>query len=248
MPFDYSPFLIQFTETFGIRYYSLAYLLGVLYGYYWLVKYGKYDKDKVLDFCLYAFLAIVIGGRLGEVFFYHPEWIWESPLQIVKIWEGGMSFHGGLILVVLFVWYWVKKQKWDFLKLADTIVVPALFGIAMAKVGNFFNSELWGVETAVPWCFKVDGWSGCRHPSQLYQALGNTIVGMLLILAYFRPRRKGTIAALFLIGYGVVRVTVEIFWRQPDWVFWGISSGTWLSVPMIIIGFLMFYYLPKTKD
>jgi len=238
MDFTLSPYLFQIGD-FGVRYYSLAYLIGTLFTYLWLVYVAKYDKEKISDLVLYGFIAIVIGGRLGEVFFYHPEWLWENPLQIFKIWKGGMSFHGGLIAAILWIWYFVKKNKWDFLKLSDAIVVPAAFGIALAKIGNFFNSELWGVETSVPWCFNVEGKAGCRHPSQLYQAVKNILVGLILLIIYYRPHKTGTVSALFLIGYGLGRTTIEIFWREPDWVFWGISSGTWLSMPMIIIGLVL---------
>ena len=230
MEFTYSPFLFHIGD-FGLRYYSLAYLLGALLVYIWLVNVAKYDKDKISDFVLYGFMSVVIGGRLGEVFFYHPEWIWESPTRIVKIWEGGMSFHGGLLAVFLWVLYFVKKNKWDFLKLTDAMVAPAIFGIALAKVGNFFNSELWGLETDVAWCFKVEGKSGCRHPSQLYQAIGNTLVSILLVIMYLKPHRKGVPSAIFLLGYGLWRIIVEIFWRDSGLGLHGNNFGDMVKHP-----------------
>jgi phosphatidylglycerol:prolipoprotein diacylglycerol transferase len=248
VPHDFSPFLFQFTETFGIRYYSLGYLFGVLLTYIWLVKVAGYDKEKVADFVLGAFVAIVVGGRLGEVFFYEPQWIWTDFWRIFRIWEGGMSFHGGFLLVTVWIWYYVKKQKWSFLKIGDALVAPAILGIALTKVGNFMNGELFGRPTDVSWCYifpKADDL--CRHPSQLYQALGNVLVSIMLAWAYFKKFRTGTVAALFLIGYGVVRTTVEIFWREPDWMYMGISSGTWLSVPMIIAGLIMLWRIHKTE-
>ncbi len=210
--------------------------------YWFLVKVAKFEKSKVEDFTLYGFLAVVIGGRLGEVFFYQPHML-QDPLSILKIWEGGMSFHGGFLLVALWIWYFTKKHNWDFLKLADALVVPAIFGIAMTKFGNFMNGELYGRPTDVSWCFifpKADDL--CRHPSQLYQALGNVMVGLSLTWLYFKKLPKGTVAAGFLIGYGLVRTTIEIFWREPDWVYMGITSGTWLSVPMIIGGLIVLQY------
>ena len=247
MIYDYSPFLIRFTDNFGLRYYSLAYLLGTLLTYIWLVYVARYDKDKLADYTLYGFLAIVIGGRLGELFFYHPEWLWTNPLQIIKIWEGGMSFHGGFIAVFFWTWYFLKKQKWDFLEFSDALVVPAAFGLALANIGNFFNSELWGVETTVPWCFEVPGKAGCLHPSQLYQALGNITLSLFLLFFYRRPHKKGLITALFIIGYGLARITVEVFWRVPDWAFWGISSGTWLSIPMVGVGVVLLFRICQLR-
>lgn len=245
---DFSPFLIQFTDSFGIRYYSLAYLLGTLLTYAWLVKVAKYDKDQVADFVLGGFIAVVVGGRLGELFFYHPEWLWQEPLRILRIWEGGMSFHGGFLLTTAWIWYFVRKHQWDFLKLADAMVAPALFGIALAKFGNFMNGELFGRPTDAPWCFVFPNADDlCRHPSQLYQALGNTLVSILLVIAYFKKLHTGSVAALFLIGYGIVRTTIEIFWREPDWLYMGISSGTWLSVPMIIVGLLLLWKVNTKK-
>lgn len=232
---DFSPFLFEY-QGFGLRYYALAYLLGVLFTYLWLTKAARYDRKLVEDFCLNGFFVIIIGGRLGEFLFYQPQWIWD-PIQILKIWQGGMSFHGGFIAVALWTWYFLRKHKWDFWKFADALVVPAAFGIAMAKFGNFMNGELWGRPTDVPWCFVFPNADElCRQPSVLYQVIGNILVGLVLLWGFFKKLPKGANTALFLIGYGIARVIVEIFWREPDWIYLGISSGTWLSVPMIIGG------------
>jgi phosphatidylglycerol:prolipoprotein diacylglycerol transferase len=242
MVHDFSPFLIQITETFGVRYYSLAYLLGVLLTYLWMVNVAGYNKDKVADFILGGFIAVVIGGRLGEVFFYQPQWIWTDPFRILRIWEGGLSFHGGFILVVLWIWYYVKKQGWNFLEIGDALAAPGLFAIALGRLGNFMNGELYGKPTDASWCFifpKAD--ELCRHPSQLYHAIGKSSLSLLLAVMYFKKPKTGTISALFLIGYGMVRSTVEVFWREPDWVYHGISSGTWLSTPMIIAGLFLLW-------
>ena len=231
-----SPFLFEY-NGFGLRYYSLAYLAGVLLTYLWLTSIAGYEKEKMQDFCIYGFFAIVVGGRMGEFLFYHPEWLWTNPLQIFKIWEGGMSFHGGLISVALFTWYFLKKNNWDFLEFTDNLVIPGAFGVALAKLGNFMNGELWGKATDVSWCFVFPHADElCRHPSQLYQSIGNIIVGISLLLTFRLKPKKGVLTALFLIGYGLARITVEVLWREPDWIYLGITSGTWLSIPMIMIG------------
>ena len=235
MEFSLSPFLIQY-GGFGIRYYSLMYLLALLLSYAWLTKVAKYDREKIADFCLYGFLWVVLGSRLGYALFYQPQWFWTEPLSVLKIWEGGMSFHGGLIAAALWIAYFLKKQRWDFWRFADALVVPIILGIGFGRIGNFLNGELWGRITDVPWCFHVEGWEGCRHPSQLYQFLANLITFGILCLSYFRSRKSGVTAALFLICYGIGRSVIEMLWREPSWVWMGLTAGTWLSLPMILVG------------
>lgn len=247
MPHDFSPFLFEI-YGFGIRYYSLAYLLGVFFTYIWLSRVADYDKKLIEDYSLNGFFVIIIGGRLGEFLFYQPQWFWD-PLQILKIWQGGMSFHGGFIAVILWTWYYLRKHKWDFWKFTDALVVPAAFGIAMAKFGNFMNGELWGRPTDVSWCFVFPSADDlCRHPSVMYQVIGNLLVGIALLWSTFKKLPKGVSTSLFLIGYGIARVTVEVFWREPDWSYMGVSSGTWLSLPMIATGLLLLVLSLKRRD
>ena len=241
MIFNLSPYIFEI-GGFGLRYYSMAYLLGLLVTYLWLTRVARYDAEKIADFCLFGFLAVIIGGRLGYVFFYHPEWILNEPWHILTIWKGGMSIHGGILLVSAWVIYFVKKNQWDFYKLADAVVVPAILGISFAKIGNFMNGELWGRVTDVPWCLVFPGADGCRHPSQLYEAFAYFLIFLILAWCTFQGYRKGTIAALFLILLGLARTTIEVFWREPSWVYWGVTAGTWLSVPMVIIGLALLIY------
>ncbi|MDP3975648.1 MAG: prolipoprotein diacylglyceryl transferase, partial [bacterium] len=222
-----SPYLFE-VGSLGIRYYSLAYLLGLGAAYWWLTRVGKYEREKVADLVVYSLLAIVVGGRLGYVFFYRPELIWTDFFEIFKVWHGGLSFHGGLIAVILFACWFARKQGWQLLRLFDNIVIPAALGLALATVGNFFNSELWGRVTSVPWCFQVPELEGCRHPSMLYQSLKNLILMSILSLISFRRPKAGTVGAFFLIGYGIGRSLIETLWREPSWVFLNITAGTWL--------------------
>lgn len=240
MEFNISPFLLQFGDHFGIRYYSLMYLVSLAVVYWWMKKVGKYPKEKLADICLYGFLWVIIGGRIGYVLFYQPQWLIESPLQLLKIWEGGMSFHGGLIGAIGWLMYSIKKQGWNVWQFFDTISIPVLFGLGLGRVGNFLNGELWGKMTDLPWCFYVEGLEGCRHPSQLYQTISDWTVVALLIFFFFRSHKKGQISALFLMGYAVSRILNEVFWREPSWVYAGITAGTWLSIPMFIVGLILF--------
>lgn len=240
MEFTLSPYLIEIGGS-GIRYYSLMYLIGLGLTYLWLVRVAKFDREKVLDLCLYGFLAVVIGGRLGYALFYQPQWFSSDPLQILKIWQGGMSLHGGIIAVFLWMVYFIRKAGWDFLKVVDTVVVPAMFGIGLARIGNFMNGELWGYVTTAPWCFYFPGAGGCRHPSQLYEAFTYFTLSLILAYCWKQKPRKGVVSALFLISMGLARSLMEVFFREPTWVFWGITGGTWLSIPMMMIGlFLLF--------
>jgi phosphatidylglycerol:prolipoprotein diacylglycerol transferase len=242
MDFSLSPYLFEI-GGFGLRYYSLMYLLGVFVTYLWLTRVAKYDKEKIADLCLYGFLAIVLGGRFGYVFFYHPEWLWTDPLQALKIWEGGMSIHGGIIAVTLWIWYFARKQDWSFWKLGDSIVIPAMFGVGLARIGNFMNGELWGRVTDVPWCIVFPGAEGCRHPSVLYESFTYVFLSVILAVVYKKSKKPGIVSALFLIFMGAARSIIEIFFREPTWVYAGVTAGTWLSIPLILLGFGLFIYM-----
>lgn len=241
MEFSLSPYLFEI-GGFGLRYYSLMYLLGLLGTYLWLTRVAKYDQESIIDLCLYGFLAVVLGGRIGYVFFYHPEWIWSDPLQIFKIWEGGMSIHGGIIAVTAWIWYFVGKKGWNFWKLGDAVVVPAMFGVGLARIGNFMNGELWGRVTDVPWCMVFPGAEGCRHPSMLYESFTYMALSLLLALVYKKSKKPGVVAALFMIFMGLARSVIEIFFREPTWVYAGITAGTWLSIPLVLLGFALLFW------
>ncbi|MDP2690905.1 MAG: prolipoprotein diacylglyceryl transferase [bacterium] len=238
MDFNLSPYLFQIGD-FGVRYYALMYLLGLLITYLWLAYVAKYDKEKILDLCLWAFIVLVISGRLGFVLFYEPQWIWEDPLQIFKAWEGGRSFHGAFIGTMAYILYFLKKEKWNIMKFGDDILPPIALAVGLGRIGNFLNGEIWGFPTTVPWCFYVPGYEGCLHPAQLYNALANFIVFGILYFLWKRPHRIGSIAGWYFILEGFGRAFTETLWRIPDWVFLGITAGTWLSVPMVLIGLVM---------
>lgn len=212
------------------------YLLGLLITYLWLTRVAGFDKEKIADLCLYGFLAVVLGGRLGYVLFYHPEWLLYDPLQAIKIWEGGMSIHGGIIAVTAWIGYFIKKNGWSFWQLGDAVVVPAMFGVGLARIGNFMNGELWGRVTDVPWCIYFPGSEGCRHPSMLYESFTYVGLSILLAILYRKKIKPGIITALFLISMGIARSLIEIFFREPSWVYAGITAGTWLSIPLIVMG------------
>jgi phosphatidylglycerol:prolipoprotein diacylglycerol transferase len=205
--------------------------------------------SKDLEDLLFAgVLGVVLGGRIGYSLFYMPEFYLANPLNILKVWEGGMSFHGGLLGVILAMVWFARSKKTSFWTVSDLVAPLVPFGLAFGRLGNFINGELWGRPTELPWAMVfplVDAIP--RHPSQIYQLLFEGVLLGLVLWVYARkPRRLGQVSGLFLLGYGICRFLVE-FAREPD-AFLGLlglgfSMGQWLSIPMILFGI----YLMKRK-
>lgn len=240
-------------SVFGwpIRWYALAYLAGIFLGYWYLLKLiaqpgAPMARRHADDMIFYAMLGIILGGRLGYVLFYNLESYLKEPVEIFKLWDGGMSLHGGVIGVLIAIWYVTRKEKLNFLRFCDYIACVIPFGLFLGRLANFVNGELWGRVTTVPWAIIFPrGGELPRHPSQLYEA-GLEGLLMMAVLAYFFWRTDARYKPGFLVGlasliYGLSRFTVE-FVREPDvqrqWVVdaTGLSMGQWLTVPMIGIG------------
>ncbi len=244
----------------AIRWYALAYVAGIFLGW-WLLK-RLSDKstppllnEKALDdIILYAIFGIIIGGRLGYVMFYNPAYYSTHLMDALKIWQGGMSFHGGLAGVIVAMWLFAKRFKVPYLKLTDLLAVVAPIGLFFGRIANFINGELWGRATDVPWAMVFPtGGELPRHPSQLYEAALEGLalfIIMLLLVNFTKIREKtGVLSGLFLLGYGAARAFVEQF-REPDeqlgFLWEGLTMGQMLSAPMILGGaFLIFYGLKK---
>ncbi len=254
--------------SFGIHWYGLMYLLGFAC-FIWLGRMrlrsalpmpfpqssptsgrgGEREKqlstpDKFLDDLLfYGVLGVVLGGRLGEVLFYNPGYYFSHPLKILAVWEGGMSFHGGFLGVLVAMALFAYRHNIRWLALMDFIAPLVPPGLAFGRLGNFINGELWGRPTDAPWGMvfpQVD--SIPRHPSQLYEfALEGLALFALLWLYSRKPRPMGAVSGLFLVGYGSFRFLAE-FTRNPDegifgLMTFGVSMGQWLSLPMVLAGF-----------
>jgi len=256
-----SPFVVRFSGNFGIRYYGLAYLLGFIAGGWLLYGYARAGRSlvpagKVADLLTALLFGVLLGGRLGSYFLYGG---WRSfpsdPLQIFRVWEGGMASHGGMIGVALALAWFARANKIPFLHLCDLVASVAPAGLFFGRIANFINGELWGKPTRVPWAviFPNSAPPGTplhlmfpRHPSQLYEA---ALEGALLF-AYLQWRfwksdvaraRPGRLGGEFLVGYALVRIFCEIF-REPDEgvsLILGLSRGTFYSLFMIIIGALL---------
>ncbi len=240
-----------------IRWYALAYLAGILLGWkYCIYLVDKYFPNKrpnaedIGDFVSWAVLGIIVGGRLGYVTFYQPEYYFSNPLDILKVWQGGMSFHGGLTGVAISMFVYCKIRGIEFLRLTDIVACSVPIGLFFGRIANFINGELFGRETNVSWAVIFpEGGAIPRHPSQLYEALLEGIVLFIILfflvrLKYFRER-AGLLTAIFLGGYSAFRAFVEFF-REPDFylgLFWeSVSMGQILSLTMIIISIILAYY------
>ena len=247
------PILIDF-GLLTIRWYSLAYVFGILLGWWYgkkiiLKKFKLFDKKLNLrdfdDLISYIIISIIIGGRLGYIIFYNPQYYFNNPLDILKIWEGGMSFHGALLGIVYGTYIFSVKRKIQTLLLLDIIACVAPMGIFLGRIANFINGELVGKVTSVTWSVifpNIDMMP--RHPSQLYEAfLEGVLLFFILNRIIFKDLYKvGTCSYLFLIFYGTFRVIAEFF-REPDihlgYLFNLFSMGTILSLVMILFGFVM---------
>jgi phosphatidylglycerol:prolipoprotein diacylglycerol transferase len=234
----------------AVRWYGLMYLLG--FGLAWWLGLRRIaqgaapiDRRQFDDLIFYAVLGVILGGRLGYVLFYKPGYYLSHPLEIPAVWQGGMSFHGGLLGVSAAMWLAARKHKINFLRLMDFIAPLCPLGIAAGRMGNFINGELWGRPTDLPWgmVFRNAG-PLPRHPSQLYEfALEGLTLFALLWWFSSKPRARGQVSALFLIGYGCLRFLAE-FAREPDSFLGilalGMTMGQWLCLPMIAGGIWLF--------
>lgn len=238
---------------FQIRWYSLGYLAGILLGYWLLLKLlsrpgAPMSREHADDMILYATLGIILGGRIGYILFYQPS-ILQHPLDIFKLWEGGMSLHGGTLGTIFAIWLLARKHKISFLRVCDYVACCIPFGLLLVRLANFVNDELWGRVTDVPWAIVFpNGGDLPRHPSQLYEAaLEGLLMAAILWPLFWKTDARYKPGFLFgtaALIYGFARFTVEFF-REPDqqlqWLVeaTGFSMGQFLTIPMILIGLFL---------
>jgi len=241
--------------TLQIRWYGLFYIIAFVIGYIFIKKNLRKKDVKITNeqydtMLFYTLLGVVIGGRLGYVLFYNLSEYIQNPLKIFAVWEGGMSFHGGAIVVLLLGYYFVKRNRLRFYPLADAVVPFAALGLGLGRIGNFINAELYGRVTNVPWAMIFPGSDGLpRHPSQLYQAFLEGFL-MFVILQFFYAKRlkEGFVFWTFIGLYGVFRFFIE-YYREPDpqlgFVLLNFTMGQVLCFVMIIVAAYGFYRLYK---
>ena len=244
--------------SFEIRWYSLAYIAGIIIG--WLlckkIFIRKSDiNEKFDDYVTYLVIGIIIGGRLGYIIFYNFSYYINNIFDIFKVWEGGMSFHGGLIGIIVASILFSKKNNQDSFLYMDLVSLVAPIGIFFGRLANFINSELYGTPTDIPWAvtfIQVDNLS--RHPSQLYEAILEGII-LFIILIYFKNKnylkKPGLISGLFLIFYSIFRFFIE-FVRVPDeqlgYLIFELSMGQIISLIFLVIGIILFYLKNENKQ
>jgi phosphatidylglycerol:prolipoprotein diacylglycerol transferase len=245
--------------SFGIHWYGLMYLIGFLSFLAlgkWQIKHRSWHRWTVpmLDDALFfGALGVIIGGRLGYVLFYPLDYFIEHPAEIFAVWQGGMSFHGGFLGVLGAMWFFGRKYHLNWLKIMDFVAPLVPIGLGAGRMGNFINGELWGRVTNADFGMifpRVDNL--LRHPSQLYEfALEGILLFLILWIYSAKPRATGAISALFLIGYGSFRFVAE-YTREPDdylgLLSMGLSMGQWLSLPMVMIGVVMFIVSQRTNS
>ena len=249
---QFDPYIVQF-GPFGIRWYALAYIVGLLLG--WRLMRRLAARTPVVatalqvdDFLTWATLGVVLGGRLGYVLFYQPSKYFAHPLEIFQVWQGGMSFHGGALGVAIAIIIFCIRNNIPMLGFADRLAVCAPIGLGLGRIANFINGELWGRPAPdwLPWAMMFPTTGGGmvpRHPSQIYEAL---LEGLLLFVVMFTLSRRdsvrarfGLLTGVFLLGYGIARGTGELF-REPDaflgFLPFGTTMGQLLCIPMVIAG------------
>ena len=242
---------------FELRWYSLGYLVGIFLGYWYLLKLIKQPGAPLArrhadDLVFYASLGVIFGGRLGYVLFYNLGYYLKNPIDILKLWDGGMSFHGGVIGVTLGILYLARKEKLNWLRVHDYVACTTPIGIGLVRVANFVNGELWGAPTSAAWAVRfpemINGTLQLgpgRHPTQLYEALlEGAVLFAILAFMFWKTKARyepGKLVGAFILFYGLFRFAVE-FIREPDSQLvefaqaTGLHMGQWLSVPMIVGG------------
>jgi phosphatidylglycerol:prolipoprotein diacylglycerol transferase len=258
---DFAPAIHWYGLTYMVAFGLFVLLAGRRSAYPWFAREGWVRRD-VEDLLFYGVLGVVLGGRLGYVIFYKPLYYADHLREIVAVWNGGMSFHGGMLGVIVAMAFFAWQRKRPFLQVTDLIAPCVPLGLASGRVGNFINGELWGrvADPSLPWAmvFPESGNLQPRHPSQIYQFLGEGIALFVILWIFGKKERgRGEVSGLFLIGYGFFRFVAEYFRAPDDFIgdkttlvgdptthllTFGWSEGQWLCVPMVIVGVLMFLW------
>tara|TARA_Y100000590_G_scaffold465344_1_gene637384 strand:+ start:2043 stop:2852 length:810 start_codon:yes stop_codon:yes gene_type:complete len=263
---NFDPILIDL-GFFQLRWYSLAYILGIILGWVYAIKIIKKTENITINFesikksdfddlIIYLVLGIILGGRLGYVIFYNLEYYSQNLLEIFKLWQGGMSFHGGLLGIIIAVLIFSKNRNTNFFKYSDIIACVAPIGLCLGRIANFINGELFGKASTLPWSIVFpNGGNIARHPSQIYEAILEGIV-LFIIINFFALKKKllfrtGYISGLFLIFYSIARIFSENF-REPDahleLIFNYFSMGTALSLLTLISGLSIITLVKKNEQ
>ena len=263
MVHNFNPVFIDL-GFFQIKWYSIAYILGIILGWIYAIKIIKNNKyiDKTIkphdfdDLIIYLIIGIIVGGRLGYIIFYNFGYYSQNIQEIFKIWHGGMSFHGGLVGVIIATYFFSKNKKINFLKFTDIIACATPIGLFLGRIANFINGELYGKASSLPWAIIFpEAGNFTRHPSQIYESILEGIV-LFILINFFALKRNlllktGYVSALFLILYSILRIFSETF-REPDehigYIYSYISMGTLLSLITFLTGCIIIFFVKKNEQ
>ena len=254
-----NPVLLEL-GPFQVRYYGLFYALGFVIAYFLISYLAKrkelnLTKDDAADFLVYEIIGIITGARLVYVVFYNLPFYMQNPFEAIALWHGGLSFHGGLLGSVFASYLFCKRKKIEFYEIADITVVPVALALALGRIGNFMNAELYGRIINMPWCvdysknqFVENLPTGCRHPSQIYESMKNLAIFAVLWFIKDKKLPKGFMFWSFVTLYGLFRTIIEFF-RQPDeqigFIFNYFTMGQLLSFPLFLVGVYMLFNLKR---
>lgn len=266
----YTDLVIQFFPTrqiainvgpLAVHWYGIMYAVAFLVGIALLPRLSRISRLQLTsvmrdNLVLFMFLGVLLGGRLGFVLFYGGGYYFAHPLEMLAVWQGGMSSHGGFIGVALALFYFAWKYKVDLFRITDTIVVPVALGLMLGRLGNFINGELYGTVTSLSWGMHFEGAEGLRHPTQLYAMVKDLLLATVcyfsLLSSYkHEPAPTGTTTSLFLCTYAVLRFLVEIFRDQPygytQVLGFSLSRGQILTIPLFLLGLVLFFMRRRAK-
>lgn len=233
----------------SITWYGLVYAIGFSIATFYLIyKRDKLnlEKDEVYDFMFYFILSSILTARLFYVLFYGLNYYLANPLQIFAFWNGGMSFHGGLVGGIIISYWFSKKKNINFLRLADYLSIPAALMLGFGRIANFINGELVGTPSSLPWCVYFNGEDVCRHPSQLYESAKNFLIFGVLSYLEKKKFKDGTIFFSFVTLYGFLRFFITFYRVAEDYIF-GLGTGQWLSLGMGLVGLYFLYQNYKKR-
>ncbi|MFA6039089.1 MAG: prolipoprotein diacylglyceryl transferase [Candidatus Peribacteraceae bacterium] len=249
-------------QLFGlnIHWYGILYVASFLIAAFLLPLLQRFrgmhePKERWFDVVTWAVLGVLVGGRLGFVFFYEPSYFLRMPWKVIAVWEGGMASHGGFVGVIAAVWLYTRMKGMRTFAVADLLSIPAALGLGLGRIGNFINQELYGTVTSLPWAIRIPGVEGLRHPLQIYDALLMVCIALLcfVLLRLGKPERDGRIFAVFILSYGVTRFLLEYIRVQTyePFTLWFITltRGQLLTVPLIFFGIVLWWVgKPAQKD
>ncbi|EJF74898.1 prolipoprotein diacylglyceryl transferase [Bartonella birtlesii] len=259
--------------SLSLHWYGLGYIIGILFAWWyaqkllkktslWYANHPPMSNQTIGDFVVWSAISVVVGGRLGQVFVWDPIYYFNHPSAIIAVWDGGMSFHGGLIGIIIAMILFARKNNINIRAMFDIIAAGAPIGICIVRICNFINQELWGNVTTQPWavCFPLDPYYLPRHPSQLYEAFMEGfllfIILFIVIFAFKALKRRGTVSGVFIIGYAIARSISEVYrapQEDPEWFSTlfhstGFTYGMALSLPMLLLGFYLLAQAFKDKS